>query len=539
MPVVAQSPLGTITGTVQDPQGASVPGVEVTARHVDTNRLYQGRTTESGVYVIPSLPIGAYEVSLTAPGFKNFVRSGLVLEVAQRLRLDVTLEVGAVGESITVTGEVARVQTEDSSLGTVVERQRIENLPLNGRHVFNLIKLAPGVQPRFKNTDGFAEVSNQNFSQFRFNGGPVYGTQVYMDGGVNTAAIHGEIAVVPMADSVEEFKVETNSLKAEFGQTSGGVVNVVTKSGTNELHGSFYEFLRNDALDARNAFATQPDSSGRLKPILRYNQFGGTVGGPVLIPKVYDGRSRTFFFAGYEQWRLRRASLNRGTVATPQERAGDFSNTRDAAGRVIPIFDPSTTTALATGGFSRQPFAGNIIPRNRIDPLSLRVLEMHPLPNATPDDPFTNLNNFLALPSNATDQGVTSVRIDHRFSDKDTIFGRYSGTRNTSDNPGYGLGPADPSARLDQRDNHTAVVTETHIFSPSVLNEVKMAVSRHNLDFSHPGFDGNWPEKLGYPSILPQDAFPTVSISGLLTMGGGTFAGGTTGHSHHTDRGHL
>jgi hypothetical protein len=525
--VLSQSPLGTITGTVQDPQGASVPAVEVSARHVDTNRLYKGRTSEDGVYVIPSLPIGAYEVSLTAPGFKSFIRSGLVLEVAQRLRVDVTLEVGAVGESITVASEVARVQTEDSSLGTVIERQRIENLPLNGRHVFNLVKLIAGVQPRFNNTDGFAEVSNQNFSQIRFNGGPVYGTQVYMDGGVNTAAIHGEIAVVPMADAVEEFKVETNSLKAEFGQTSGGVVNVVTKSGSNELHGSLYEFLRNDALDARNAFAIQPDSLGRLKPILRYNQYGGTVGGPVMLPKLYNGRNRTFFFGGYEQWRLRRAGLNRGTVATALERNGDFSNTRDSQGRLITIYDPATTTPLASGGFSRQPFPGNVIPRNRMDPLALRVLELYPLPNATPDDPFTNLNNFLALPSNATDQGVTSVRIDHRFSDQDTVFGRYSGTRNTSDNPGYGLGPADPNARLDQRDNHTAVITETHVFSPAILNEFKASVSRHNLDFSHPGFDGDWPAKLGYPSIIPQDAFPAITIQGLLSMGGGTFAGGT------------
>lgn len=524
----AQSPLGAITGTVVDAQGANVPQAELVARHVETNLLYKGRTSEEGVYVIPSLPLGVYEVSVTAPGFKTFRRGGIVLAVSQRLRLDIALEVGALTETVTVTGEIARVQTEDSSLGTVIEQQRIENLPLNGRHVFNLVKLVAGVQPRFNNTDGFGEVSNQNFSQLRFNGGPVYGAQVYMDGGVNTAAIHGEIAVVPMADAVEEFKVETNALKAEFGQTSGGVINVVTKAGTNQLHGSLYEFFRNDALDARNAFAVQPESAGRLKPILRYNQFGGTVGGPVVIPGVYNGRNRTFFFGGYEQWRLGSAGLRRATVATELERAGNFSNTRDASGRVVPIFDPATTAPSPTGsGFIRQPFPGNIIPRNRMDALSLRVLEFHPRPNATPDDAFTNLNNFLALPSNPTDQGVTNLRIDHRFSDHDSMFGRYSGTRNTSGNPGFGLGPADNSARSDQRDNHTFVLTETHVFSPSLLNEFKASASRHNLDFSHPGFDGNWPEKLGYPSIIPQDAFPSVNINGVLSMGGGTFAGGT------------
>lgn len=524
----SQSPLGAFTGTVSDSQGAVVLGAEITARHVDTNRLYKGRSADGGAYVLSSLPVGAYEISVSASGFKTFRRTGVVLEVAQRLRIDVPLEVGGLNETITVAGNVPRVQTEDSSLGTVIEQERIENLPLNGRHVFNLVKLVAGVQPRFNNTDGFGEVSNQNFSQFRMNGGPVYGTQVYMDGGVNTAAIHGEIAVVPMADAVEEFKVETNALKAEFGQTSGGVINVVTKSGTNEFHGTLYEFFRNDALDARNAFAVQPDSLGRLKPILRYNQFGGTVGGPVWIPGVYNGRNRTFFFAGYEQWRLRSATLRRATVATPLERNGDFSNTRDTAGRLIPIFDPaSTTTNPAGSGFIRQAFAGNVVPRNRLDALSQRVLAFHPAANATPDNAFTNNNNFLALPSSPTDQGVTNVRIDHRFSDQDSIFGRYSGTRNTSANPGFGLGPADTTARTDQRDNHTAIVTETHVFSPTLLNEFKVSASRHNLFFNHPGFDGNWPQKLGYPSILPQDAFPAVNISGVLGMGGGTFAGGT------------
>lgn len=528
LPLLAQSPLGTITGVVTDALGAVVPNIEVVATNTGTNLTYKGRTSESGVYVIPALPVGDWELSASAPGFKTFRRKGIVLEVGQRIRVDFALELGETAESVTVTGEIARVQTEDSSLGTVVEQQRIENLPLNGRHVFNLVKLVAGVQPRFNNTDGFGEVSNQNFSQFRINGGPVYGTQVFMDGGTNQVATHGEISVVPMADAVEEFKVETNALKAEFGQTSGGVINVVTKSGTNEFHGSLYEFLRNDAFDARNAFATQVDpATGRLKPMLRYNQFGGTVGGPVRIPGIYDGRNRTFFFAGYEQWRLRTAGLRRGTVPTDAERQGDFSNTRDAAGRLITIYDPATTTPNPSGsGFTRQPFPRNIIPRERMDPLALRVLEFMPTPNVTPDNPFTNLNNYLALPGSPTNQGVTNIRIDHRFSDRDSMFLRYSVTRNTAVNPGLGLGPADPQARSDQRNNYNYVVTETHTFSPTVLNEFKASLSRHDLLFTHPGFDGGWPAKLGYSPVLPQDAFPSINIAGMLGMGGGTFAGG-------------
>ncbi len=526
----AQSPQGTITGTITDSQGARVPGVAVVATQVATSLTYKGSSSQDGTYVIPALPVGRYEVTAAAAGFKTFRRADIQLEVSQRLRLDITLELGQVSETITVQGEVTRVRTEESSLGTVVERRRIEELPMNGRHVFNLVKLISGVQPVDRSADGFGEITNQGFSQIQFNGGPVYGTQMFLDGGANTVPVHNEIGVVPMVDAVEEFKVETNGLKAEFGQTSGGVVNIVTKAGTNEFHGSLYEFFRNDSLDARNAFATQVASNtGRIKPILRYNQYGGTVGGPVLIPKVYNGKNRTFFFAGYEQWRYRNSEIRRSTVPTALERAGDYSNTRDSLGTLIPIYDPDTTRANPNGsGFVRDLLPGNVVPKSRQDALSLRVLPFMPLPNATPLNSYTNTNNFYSLAVQPSNQGVTNLRFDHRLSDKDSTFFRYSGTRNTRWGQGYGMGPADPDifARYDQRDNHNFVVTETHVFSPSVINEFKANVTRQNLPFQSLGYGGNWPEKLGYPSIIPQDMFPAVTIGGMLQLGPTSFSFG-------------
>ncbi|MCZ2075425.1 MAG: carboxypeptidase regulatory-like domain-containing protein [Bryobacteraceae bacterium] len=526
----AQSPLGTITGTISDTQNARVPGVEVTATQVGTGLSFKATSSGDGTYVIPNLPVGRYEVEASAAGFKSFRRTDIVLEVSQRLRLDIALELGALTETITITGAVSRVQMEEATLGSVVERQRIEELPLNGRHVFNLVKLVAGVRPVDRGADGFAEISNQGFSQMTFNGGPVYGNQFYVDGGMNTVPVHNEISVVPMTDAVEEFKVETNSLKAEFGQTSGGVVNVVTKGGTNELHGSLYEFFRNDSLDARHAFATQTDPlTGRIKPILRYNQFGGTVGGPVYLPRIYDGRNRTFFFVGYEQWRQSSSSLRRSTVPTALERTGDFSRTFDSRGNLIPIYDPATTTQNPNGsGFVRQLFAGNVIPSSRFDPVSLRVLEFMPLPNAKPDDLLTNQLNFLSLASTPVNQGVTNIRIDRRFSDKDSLLGRYTVTRNTRQGRGWGLGPADPDifARRDQRDNHNVIVTETHVFSPAVINEFKANLTRQNLPFLHPSFGGNWPDQLGMPAIFPRDLFPRVAISGMLPLGSDPFAAG-------------
>ncbi|MGH9940536.1 MAG: carboxypeptidase regulatory-like domain-containing protein, partial [Blastocatellia bacterium] len=383
-PLLGQSPQGAITGTVSDAQGGRVPDATVTALQVGTNQRFTAVSSSDGVYAIPSLPVGNYEVMVTASGFSTFRQSNVILEVGQRLRLDVALQVGDVTNTVTVTTEISRVQLEASSLGATIERQRIQNLPLNGRHVFNLVKLIPGVQPRFKGSDGFAEVGNLGFSQISFNGGSVYSNQVFLDGGANTVPVHNEISVVPMVDTVEEFKVQTNSLAAEFGQTSGGVISVVTRGGTNRFHGSLYEFFRNDALDARNAFLTERDPiTGRVKPVLRYNQYGGTLGGPVYLPRfgeggpaLYRGKDKTFFFTGYERWNFRTANINRATVPTAQQRAGDFSDTRDGQGRLITIYDPATTRANPNGsGFVRDPFPGNIIPRNRMDPLSLRLLE--------------------------------------------------------------------------------------------------------------------------------------------------------------------
>jgi hypothetical protein len=529
VPLSAQSPQGTITGTITDSQGARVPAAEVVATQVDTNLDFRGKSSEDGTYVIPNLPVARFSVTAAAAGFKTVRRNDVQLEVAQRLRLDFTLAVGQLNETILVEGEVSRVRTEESSLGSVVERRRIEELPLNGRDVFNLVKLVAGVQPTDRTADGFGEITNQGFSQMHFNGGPVYGNQFLLDGGANTVPVHNEIGVVPMVDAVEEFKVETNSLKAEFGQTSGGIVNVVTKSGTNSIHGSLYEFVRNDAMDARNAFATQPDNSGRVKPVLRYNQYGGTVGGPVYIPKLYNGKNKTFFFVGYEQWRYRNSELRFASVPTALQRAGDFSNTRDSLGTLITVFDPATTRVNPSGsGFVRDQLPGNIVPKSRMDALSLRVLDYIPLPNTTPINAFTNTNNFYSLAVQPSNQGVTNLRLDHRFTDKDSAFARYTVTRNTRWGQGYGLGAADPDtfARYDQRDNYAAIVTETHIFTPTIINEFKISGARQNLPFQSIGYGGNWPEKLGYPGIIPQDMFPAVTIDGVLQIGPTSFAFG-------------
>jgi hypothetical protein len=526
----AQSPNGTVTGSITDPSGVPIAGVEVVVTQTGTGIQFLAVSSGDGTYVLPSVPIGSISLTASLQGFKKFIRRGMTLEVDQRMRIDIKMELGGLTESVTVTAEVPRVDTDDSTIGSIVEQERIEQLPLNGRHVFSLVQLVAGVQPLDRDADGFAEITNQGFSQMRINGGPVYGNQIMLDGGVNTVPVHGEISVVPSVDSIKEFKVETNGLKAEYGQSSGGVINVVTKSGTNRISGSAYEFIRNDFFDSRNFFAVDKDPvTGRYNPMLRFDQYGGTLSGPVFLPKVYNGKGKTFFFFAYEQWYYKSGSLNRGTVPTDLERNGDFSKSLTSLGQSQPLYDPATTRVNPNGsGYVRDPIPGNVIPKNRWDPVAVKVLDFMPKPNVTPINQFTNQNNFLSLSPAPDTQGTLQAKVDHRFSGKDSSFFRYSRNRNERDGGGYGLGPADPAqfSRIDFRDNHNLVFSETHVFSTRVLNEFRANVARQHLDFTHLSANGGWPAKLGLTNV-PQDLFPRFDVSGFLSLGPGTNMYGT------------
>ena len=512
---LGQSTQGTITGTITDSQGANVVDADIVVRQIATGLTFNSRSNASGVYVVPSLPVGSYEIKTTAAGFETFVRGPVTLDVGQRLRVDVKLKVGSETQIISVTGDVPRLQSEDSSLGTIIEGKRIQELPLNGRQPFTLTKLVPGVQNITNDSSGFADSSNQGFSRLRINGGSYLGNQFLLDGTINTIPNINEISVVPMADSIAEFRVETNVPKAEFGETTGGIINLATKSGENSIHGTAYEFIRNDAFDATNRFAT---SSTKAK--LRYNQFGGTIGGPVWLPHLYNGHDRTFFFFGFEQWHYDTSTLQFTTVPTALQRAGDFSQTLNAQGALIPIYDPATTTPNPAGnGYLRQRLADNKIPSARMDSLSLAILQYMPLPNTTPIDPNTNTNNYLGQAPSTIDQDVIAIRIDHKINTSDSIWARYSGNLNNTYPLGFGLGVADPQARKDYRGNHNIALGETHIFSSSLLNQFRIGLLRQYLTYRAPSVGRNLPQQLGMPGIFPNTEFPSVQVSGMLNLG--------------------
>ncbi|MGH9632287.1 MAG: carboxypeptidase regulatory-like domain-containing protein, partial [Bryobacteraceae bacterium] len=326
---LAQAPTAELTGTIRDASGAVVPAAEVSATNEETGLTRTVGSNDLGFYTVPLLPPGLYRMSVRKEGFRSVERKGLQLHVSDRVTLDYSLEVGSVSEMLSVTAETPMLQTEQASQGAVIDNSKIVNLPLNGRNPFSLAALSPGVQPGggFFTARVFQEQVNQ--SNFTSNGGASFQNDILLDGTSNTVAGHGQLAMTPSVDAIQEFKVQTSNYSAEYGRSGGGIINIVTKSGTNQVRGTAYEFFRNKVLDAGNFFNNR---AGIERQPFVYNQYGLTVGGPVYLPKVYDGRNRTFFFFSYEGVIVRRARFFIGTVPTEAMRRGYFSELRTAVG---------------------------------------------------------------------------------------------------------------------------------------------------------------------------------------------------------------
>lgn len=502
----AQQGRGTILGTVTDTSGAAVVGAKVSIVNIDTNSTVNAETNKDGFYTTPALNVGNYEVIVEHTGFKKAVRSGLVLQVDQQAEINIRLDVGAVTESVQVTGAAPLVNTENGSIGQVIENRSVQELPLNGRNAFALVLLAPDVHSNAGPVQsGFAD-RGTSLSDWSINGGPNSVNNLLVDGMVASNSYYPDLNADLAVDAVQEFKVQSGSMSAEFGFTLGGVINVATKAGTNAYHGTLYEFVRNDIFDARNAFAA-------AELPFRYNQYGLAFGGPVIIPKVYNGRNKTFVFGNWEEYRYINHSQSITSVPIAAQRNGDFSTLYDATGKLIPIYDPNTTVVNPNGsGYVRQPFPNNIIPTNRLDPVSQKINAFYPLPNLTPSNPFTNANNYLASVALTTNMEQYTIRVDHRFSDKDTFFARYTYFSNFTDNGTSSPWP-DPAvrARYDNFTTRNSALAETHVFSPTVVNDFRVGTARQYFPFQAASVNEGYPAKLGFPSNVPNTVFPLIS----------------------------
>ncbi|MGC4048559.1 MAG: carboxypeptidase regulatory-like domain-containing protein, partial [Paludibaculum sp.] len=513
LPLAAQQGRGTVIGTVTDVSGAAVPAAEIRVINTGTNAAFTTTTNEEGQFTAPSLPVGSYTVTAEKQGFKKGVRSGITLLVDQRAEVNIRMEVGQTSESIEVVGEASLVDTSSATVGKVVENRRIADLPLNGRNALALVMLTPGVKSQAGPTNsGFVDRGTA-LSAISINGGPSSMNSFIVDGGNNNSAFLADINVNPTVDAVQEFKVQSNVMSAEFGFTAGGVVNIVTKSGTNDPHGSLYYFARNDAFDARNAFAA-------TKSPFRYHQYGGTIGGPVVLPKIYNGKDKTFFFFNYEGWQNRRFASNILTVPIEEQRNGNFSNLRDATGKLIQLYDPSTTKANPSGsGFVRDPLPNNIIPTNRLDPVSLKMMQFYPLPNRTPTNAFTFANNWIGQVQEERHMNQWTAKGDHRFNDKNTLSGRWAYYKHFNNN-GFAGSLPDPNVRqrLDNYLNYNGVISDTHSFTPTMLNEFRISAARQAFPFTAYSYGQDWPSKLGLPASVPGDTLPRVD-NGLPGFG--------------------
>ena len=514
----AQTATGSITGTVRDPQLASIPGAVVTVVNIGTSDKRLRTANEVGYYSFPLLPSATYRMEVEAPGFKRFVRENIKLDVAQVAVVDVSLDIGATSEEVTVTAEAPLLESGTSSLGHIIDNSRIINLPLNGRNSYSFAMLVPGVRA----SRGFGEVaySMANDQFVSINGSRPFSNAFLLDGGANSAPIFNGPAFFPSVDTVQEYKVQTNNVSAEFSDTGGGVINVVTKSGTNNLHGTLYEFLRNDKLDANDFFVNR---SGREKAPYRFNQFGATVGAPIILPGLYNGRNRSFFFSSYEGLRWVRGMVSSGTLPSALERKGDFSQNRTRDGQLIAIYDPLTSRPdpAKSGSFLRSPFAGNVIPLQRFDAVSRNVLNYIPLPNA-PGNEFTNTNNFLSNFSFPIVKNEFSTRVDHSITDSQKLFGRFSMNNTTVDRPAV-FGPelyvSSPVNGLDNLNQRQITLNYTNTLRPTLVLELSSSFLRYTLGRKGTGvgFDTT---KLGLPNYFRQlPGVPCFGQWGISGMG--------------------
>jgi len=511
--LLAQTTYGSIIGTVADASGASVSTGLVILTNTATQERRTVESDPEGHYQFSNLIPGNYRLDIEKTGFKHLTRDGIEVQVQATVRVDASMQIGDVGQTVEVTAQTPLLQTETSSLGTVVDPRKVQEMPLNGRNVLNLVTLVPGVVAQGQSMQNPTGQNIFSFGNFQINGGIAGQNATFLDGATLNAAQGSLIALIPTQDAMQEFKVQTNSMGPEYGRFAGGVINLVSKSGSNEFHGSAYEFLRNKVLNANTFFN---NSSGKPRPSFTQNQYGANIGGPIR-------KDKTFVFFAWEGFRLRQGFPFLVSVPTAQQRAGDFSNTRDKNGNVIPIYDPLTTcgvlgnAACANGIVTRQQFPGNIIPQGRLNPTAKILANYWGQPNTGGQGP-TNINNFSANANAGGNNDQFNTRIDHTMSDRQRLFARYSYWTNLSlaEDP-YGTHVYQDRGPETWITN-SAVVGDTFILSPQTVLDFRMAFLRFVYGRT-PASLGTNLTTYGFPAALnSQVAFqvvPTPVVQGF------------------------
>ena len=521
---VAQEFRGTVLGRITDPSGTPVSGSTIEALNVDTNVPIRSSSNEVGNYQIPFLVPGNYAIRIEHPGFKRIERAGIRVATNAQVTLDFTLELGSTTETVTVIAEAPLLNTASADLGQVVEKNILSNVAVNlTRNVLNTVRLTPGISGI-----GGATVTGNNAGSFSIaGGGSTTGRIEFLIDGIPNTTAHnnGGVVFVPSIDSVEEIKVHTTMFDAQHGHSNGGAINVTTRGGTNQLHGTTYIYKRWSALDA-NSWTN--NTAGLAKPPTNYYQFGYLVGGPIVLPKLYNGRNRTFFSTTFEKDRDQVELTRRARMPSAEEKVGNFSKTINRRGGVFTLFDPATTVVTA-GRATRTPFAGNIIPASRITATGGAWLKLYPDPNTSTTMQLEALN-WLGTGSTILPQTQISGRVDHNVSSKQRIFGRYGMLRLKQTNAElirgqYSIAPDGTGglARENPRRFYNLGVDDTYTFSPSFIGSFRYGFVR-KVQLNLRGGVGYDNAFLNLPPIILNNqaisGWPTFNVAeNLATLG--------------------
>ncbi len=517
-PLAAQDSRGQIQGRVLDPSGGAVQGAVVRAVNSATNVGTPVATNQTGDYLIPFLLPGTYTVTAEMAGFKKWVRDGVGVQVNDRVTLNVTLEVGSATETVRVTADAPLVDAASASLGTVVDQRRVGELPLKDGNPIMLSSLSPGVMNL--STGGWSRpFDNASPSAVAISGNRSGTHEFTLDGAPNTTGAGGNVAYIPPAGVVEEFKIQTATFDAANGFASGAVINVSLKSGTNRLHGQFYEFFQNEKTNANSFFN---NLSNQKRALVRQNRFGASASGPVYLPKVYDGRNKSFWMYGYEGIKdtfPRQTTTD--TVPTEAQRRGDFSQLLGVSAQ-YQIYDPSTIAPAANGRFSRQPLPGNVIPASRISPVAQNLQKYWP--NANLAGTRDGSNNFTILVPDVDDFWSHVFRVDHNLSERSRFFIRGDANRrktfgeNRYGNDGYGT--------LYFRRNKGGGADHVYVFRPNLLLNSRYSYTKY-FDNTDPRSKGTDLRAIGFSdqfvsqvrSVSPASvSLPHINISGIAPI---------------------
>lgn len=509
----AQEFRATLTGRVTDPQDLAVVEATVQARNISTNEVSSGKTDSHGNFSIPFLRPGTYTVSVQHPGFKQYMRQGVTLEVAQTASLPIQLQLGAESQSVTVTAEAPLLETSTADRGGVVDTQRVAELPLNSRNPFMLGAMMSGVT--FRGSAIWQRpFDNGAIAEWSINGSRQRQNEFLMDGAPNNGqAGDNNVAYVPIVDAVQEFKMQSNTYDAQYGHTAGGIMNVVLKSGGNQFHGSGWEFMRRTWLDA-NTF--QNNSKGAPRTIHYLDQYGGQIEGPIILPKLYNGHDKTFFLFSIENYREGTPTPLLLSVPAPEFLNGDFSKLVDQNNQPITIYNPFTTSFDAQGNPIRSPFPNNQIPANMINPIAQKILTYFPKPNTTTPNSAYGQNNFSVPGYFAKDKFYNYIaRVDQVIGQKHRVFARYAQNSRTEDRNDNGVfsGPGQGGQQPFQRLNWAAVADWVGTFSSTFIGNVRVSFNR----FIEQGFGAG---DLGFD--LTTLGFPSAAVNQLP---GGKFFG--------------